>query len=224
MRVVSGESEMAIAQPARVCESKQSETRLRGQDWGDTLRLLRAFLGSPRRVATIAPSSADLADAIASKVEVRESTHVLELGVGTGALTEALISKGLSSSQYTGVEVESSLVAALRTKYPSMAFVRESAENLGTVVRDRRIVPSHIVASLPWTCMTARVRQTVLSRSAEALHRRGSFITYSYVHGVLLFGSAHQAERDFRERFRRVGKSKVIWRNLPPAAVWTLRQ
>ena len=193
------------------------------QSWADALLLLRAFVSAPKRIAAIAPSSPELAAAMASRVTVRESTHVLEIGVGTGALTDGLISNGLAPVQYTGVEVESSLVAALRAKYPTLVFVRESAENLQAIVRDRRIVPSHVVASLPWTCISAPIRRALLARIAEALAPDGWLITYSYLPSALLLGAAGRVERDFREMFTSVHRSSVVWRNLPPATVWSLR-
>lgn len=187
----------------------------------DSALLIRMFCTAPRTVASVAPSSRSLADAVTSTMRIDKTTHVVELGVGTGAITQALVSKGLSPRQYTGVELETDLVATLRTKYPKLSFTSDSAQNLPYIVEQRGVIPSHVVASLPWSTMNAHEREVCLLKISECLRPDGHLMTYSYLSALFLFSTAHRTAMDLRKNFGRVYRSKIIWRNLPPAMVWT---
>ncbi len=61
----------------------------------DTLRFLRALIARPKHVGAVAPSSRALARAIARQIEPACSGPILELGPGTGVITQALLERGI---------------------------------------------------------------------------------------------------------------------------------
>ena len=56
----------------------------------ENLQFLQAFLKNPLKVGAVAPSSPDLAAEMLHGIEPDENNIVLELGVGTGAITKYL--------------------------------------------------------------------------------------------------------------------------------------
>ena len=54
----------------------------------DNIQFLQAFLKNPLKVGAVAPSSSDLAWQMLDGITPDENNVVLELGVGTGAITK----------------------------------------------------------------------------------------------------------------------------------------
>ena len=63
--------------------------------WSDTGLFLQEWLANPQRMGSVVPSSPQLAAAMARWLPADPESFVLELGPGTGAVTEALIKRGL---------------------------------------------------------------------------------------------------------------------------------
>src|ERR1043165_570196 len=70
------------------------------------LNFIRGLLARPKNVGAIAPSSPALAKAIAAQVDPTRRGPVLELGPGTGIVTEALIERGVAEERIIAIEYE----------------------------------------------------------------------------------------------------------------------
>src|SRR4029077_6339256 len=83
-----------------------------------------------------------------------------------------------------------------------------------------------IVSSLAMGLMSDRERHALLGEISACLKKRGSFTQYQYLHGLQLRDrqlSKFDMLRLLRLYFRSVQR-KIIWRNLPPAFVFTGRR
>ncbi|MDA8016216.1 MAG: methyltransferase domain-containing protein [Thermoanaerobaculia bacterium] len=189
----------------------------------EKLLWLRALVTAPRTIASIAPSSQALADAVVSRLDLGDSPHVLELGPGTGALTRALLRRGLNPGRYVGIEVRAELVEGLRTAFPDLSFVHGSALGLSELLRAADVEPTRVVASLPWSILSRVDRKACLEAAAQAIGPAGQLVTYSYVSGGI-FLPARRLDREFPRVFDDVETHGVVWRNLPPAMVWSCRR
>src|SRR5438105_13745454 len=89
----------------------------------ENLQFLQAFLKNPLKVGAIAPSSPELAAEMLQGVEPDEDNIVLELGVGTGAITKHLREIIPNDRSYLGVELDDALVGTLNVKYPDLNIV-----------------------------------------------------------------------------------------------------
>lgn len=65
----------------------------------DTVHFLRAWLGAPLRTGAQLPSSRRLARAMAIAVDPALAGKIVELGPGTGAVTRALIERGVDPAR-----------------------------------------------------------------------------------------------------------------------------
>jgi len=180
----------------------------------------RAFLLDPVMTGALAPSSHRLAVAVVAPLRVRPETFVVEIGCGTGALTEAVFALGLQDKQYLGIELSPVMVSALTARFPSASFLRGSAEHLVRALRERgRSGASHVVCSLPWTLLTSEERNKILRAISAVLEPGGQLLSFSYVPGCIL-PAWRQFAGNVCEAFSNVSLGKLVWRNLPPAFTW----
>jgi len=71
----------------------------------DNLRFLRALIARPKSIGAIAPSSPALAEAIARQIDPALGP-VLEVGPGTGVITEAILARGVAPDCLTLLEYD----------------------------------------------------------------------------------------------------------------------
>lgn len=162
-----------------------------------------------RITGAIAPSSKSLSSALASMA--RGADQILELGAGTGAVTQELF-KLFPSRSIRAVELQSRLATELKRKYPALNIVEgTAAAALDTYRRDG---VTAVVSSLPFRSLPTTVRiQTVQSICQYLNESPGSrFIQFTY-------GLRQPFEVPSGFRWMRV---KWIVGNLPPACIWLL--
>lgn len=180
----------------------------------------RAVMVDPRSMGAVAPSSRRLARAVVDQLWVEPQSFVVEVGCGTGALTEAVLSRGLRDSQYLGIEVSSVMIHALRTRFPSLAFLHASAEHIvDALVSHGQANVSHVVSSLPWTLLPFDQQKRILSAIAAVLRPGGQLLSYNYMPGYLL-PAWSKFTGNVNESFSTMATGKLVWRNLPPAFTW----
>lgn len=180
----------------------------------------RAILKDPVATGALAPSSRSLARAVVAPIRFGPETFVVEVGCGTGAITEAVFSLGLCESQYLGIELNPLMIAALQSRFPSAAFLQGSAEHVVSALNDRgRSGASYVVSSLPWTLLAAENRCAILRAIAQTLGPEGQLLSYSYLSGCFL-PAWSDVTRSVREAFSSVSLKQLVWRNLPPAFTW----
>jgi phosphatidylethanolamine/phosphatidyl-N-methylethanolamine N-methyltransferase len=172
---------------------------------------LRGLLSNPRGVSAPTPSSPALADAIAAEIDPARPGLVLELGPGTGACTAALVRHGIAPRRILAIEQDAGFAASLRRGFPG-ADVRQ-----GDALRFETYLPpdaeiAGIVCGVPLLTFPVPLRQDLLARALAAQPPGGNFVQLSY---------SWRPPVPLDEGFR-VTK-KIVWRNFPPAHVWTYR-
>lgn len=178
------------------------------------LDFLKALLARPKNVGAIAPSSPALARAIAREVDPARPGPVLELGPGTGVVTEALVERGIAPERITAIEYDPEFAALVTARCPRVRVVRGDAFDLTkTLGVDDTASFAGIVSGLPLLNFPMEQRQLLLDQIFARLAPGAPFVQFSYgMHPpVTLPGVA-------------VTRAAVIWLNLPPARVWTYRR
>src|SRR6185312_7041355 len=96
----------------------------------DEVRFLRTWIEKPLHVGAVMPSSKNLARTMAQFVDPNASGPIVELGPGTGAITNALIERGVDPAQLVLVEYNPGFCALLRDRYPQAKVVQGDAYRL----------------------------------------------------------------------------------------------
>src|SRR6476469_2392651 len=102
----------------------------------ENLQFFQAFLKNPLKVGAIAPSSPELAAEMLQGIVPDDHNIVLELGVGTGAITKFLREAIPSRESYLGLELDQDLVRTLNVRYPDMNIVCGNAAEAYSIHAD----------------------------------------------------------------------------------------
>lgn len=185
----------------------------------DVRLLLRMWLRNPRHVAALAPSSQGLGRLMAKHVPPHGERFVVELGAGTGAVTQALLAAGVSRDHLAIVERDATLVEVLKQRFPGVRIIHGDAMHLRRLLRSHGVTAvACVVSSLPLLTLPPLTRLAVLRESFKVLADDGVLVQYTY---GFLSPLASKRRRQLGIFGRCVGR---VWRNVPPATVWTYRR
>jgi len=179
---------------------------------------LREWLADPQGTGSVAPSSPQLASAMARWLPANPNSYVLELGPGTGAVTEALIRRGLRQDRLVAIERNPTLAGLLRRRYPRAHIITGDAWDLDQLLReeDESIASvGAVISSLPLVNFPLADAERLAEKIRSVLEPHGTWVQYSY--------HIHKRRTRGTSRFRLLA-SKIVWLNLPPARVNVYRK
>jgi phosphatidylethanolamine/phosphatidyl-N-methylethanolamine N-methyltransferase len=185
--------------------------------FGDDARFLRSWIDSPGRTGAVAPSSPFLARRMASYVDPQIEGPVVEIGPGTGPVTEALIARGVDEERLILVEFSPEFCELLRRRFPRATIVEGDAYALSaTLTGHLGEKASAVVSSLPLFNKPPAERSALVADAFDNVLKAGApFIqfTYAVISPVPRKGSGLKAQ-----------VSDWVLRNIPPARVWVYRR
>src|ERR1700753_4430051 len=84
----------------------------------DEVRFLRSWIEKPLHMGAVMPSGRLLARTMAQYVDINSNDPVIELGPGTGAITSALLHRGVDQKRLVLVVSNSGFCGALGDRSP----------------------------------------------------------------------------------------------------------
>jgi phosphatidylethanolamine/phosphatidyl-N-methylethanolamine N-methyltransferase len=180
----------------------------------DSGLFLREWIANPLRTGAVAPSSPKLAAAMARWLPENPDSHVLELGPGTGAVTEALIEHGLREDRLVAIERNPKLATLLRHRFPRALIISGDAWEMVDLLRERHEPIERVgavISSLPLLNFPAEKCEQLAESIGSILEPKGRWVQYSY----RIIGKRYPRGAS---RFQLLA-SKIVWMNLPPARV-----
>jgi phosphatidylethanolamine/phosphatidyl-N-methylethanolamine N-methyltransferase len=182
----------------------------------DEVRFLRSWIEKPLHMGAVMPSGRVLARTMAQYVNIKSSGPVVELGPGTGAITNALIEHGVDQKRLVLVEYDPGFCALLRDRYPHAKVVQGDAYKLRDSLWDVLNVPaSAVVSGLPLVTKPMLTRLKLIRDAFLALAPGAPFVQFTYSVAPPIPKSLPGVSTEASER---------IWMNLPPARVWVYRK
>ena len=182
----------------------------------DEVRFLRSWIEKPLHMGAVMPSGRLLARIMAQYVDTRSEGPVVELGPGTGAITSALIERGVDQSRLVLVEYNPGFCALLRDRYPHAKVVQGDAYALRDSLRKVLTAPaSAVVSGLPLVTKPMLTRLKLIRDAFAALAPGAPFVQFTYSVAPPIPKSLPGVSTEASER---------IWMNLPPARVWVYRK
>ncbi len=181
----------------------------------DEMQFIRTWIEKPLSTGAVMPSSKALARTMARYVDAEASGPVVELGAGTGPVTEAMVERGVDPARLILVEFNPDFCRLLRTRYPRATVVQGDAYRLRRLLETYVKAPaSAMVSGLPLVTKPVRARIRLISDAMALLAPGAPFVqfTYAMVTPIPKQLSGIKAEA-----------SELIWRNVPPARVWVYR-
>lgn len=179
----------------------------------DTTLFLQEWLANPQRTGAVAPSSPRLAAAMARWLPADPESYVLELGPGTGAVTEALLERGLREDRLVAIEKNSKLADLLHDRFPRARIITGDARHLDELLsgcREPIASVGAVISSLPLLNFPPAEAEALAEKIRAILEQGGKWVQFSYHLGT--------RRPHGTSRFLRLA-SNIIWLNLPPARV-----
>ncbi len=182
----------------------------------DEMRFIRSWFEKPLTMGAISPSGKLLARTMASYVDPSIPGPVIELGPGTGPVTEALVEQGVDPSRLVLVEFNPDFCRLLRTRYPDATVIRGDAYSLRRMLGSMLEQPAAaIVSGLPLVTKPLKTRVRLIREAFRLMQPNAPFVQFTYavmppIPKALVGVSTEASER--------------IWMNVPPARVWVYRK
>ncbi len=165
----------------------------------------------------IAFSSGTLVKRMLKTVNFSAAEIIIELGAGSGCITELLAKKINPSTTLIVFEVNEMFCKMLKQKFtsPNIHIINDSAENLemhlyritGSIKAD------FVISSLPFSIIDEATRNNIINTIKHVLNPHSVYIQYGY---------NKKKYNEILNRFQTVKTSYVLG-NLPPAYIFNCR-
>jgi len=181
---------------------------------------LDRFIRNINKTGAVSCCSEDVANALTREANLAASKTVVELGSGTGAITKKLVEVLPKDTLFLALELNDKFVEETKKACPGVLVYHDSAENVKVYLNKHgKETCDCIISTLPWTLFDNDLQDRILNAIYDVLPEGGEFLTVAYTFAALL-----PAGKRFRglidKRFKKVSRTKPIWKNLPPVYVY----
>lgn len=185
---------------------------------------LKRFLANPGIVGALLPSSPALCREITSHINIESAEAVVELGPGTGVITDEILARLNPQAKFVAIELDNKMYDNLHQNRPDLNIVNDSAVNLPEIMEQAKIKHLNtIISGLPWAAFPEKLQLGILNAVVDSLCDGGYFTTFAYLQGLLL-PAGQRFKKLLKKSFREVNISRVIWKNVPPAIVYRCKK
>jgi phosphatidylethanolamine/phosphatidyl-N-methylethanolamine N-methyltransferase len=182
----------------------------------DAVHFFRAWMAAPLRTGAQLPSGRELAKAMAAAVDPDAPGVVVELGSGTGAITAALVERGITPDRLILIEADPQFCALLKERYPRARVLSGDAYAAPRMLRELGVGPiAAVVSGLPLLTQKPVKRQRLLLGLLRLGMPGSAFVQFTYF---------YRSPIPIGTRFIESDASPIVWWNLWPARVFTYRR
>ncbi|WP_029077213.1 class I SAM-dependent methyltransferase [Kaistia adipata] len=182
----------------------------------DEVRFFRNWIEKPLSMGAVSPSGKALTKLMASFVDPDDNLPVIELGPGTGVVTQALIERGVAPERIVSIEYSSDFCRLLEQRFAGVKIVEGDAYALERTLAGCVSGPvSAVISSLPLLTQPPARRSALIQAAFARLAPGQPFIQFSYglaspvTPDPSLFSTTHTG---------------WVMKNVPPARVWVYRR
>ena len=182
----------------------------------DEMRFIRSWIEKPLSIGSVTPSSKALARAMAAYVNPNSKGPVIELGPGTGPVTEALVARGIDPARLILLEFDPTFCRLLRKRYPAATVVQGDAYSLKRALGSHLAEPAAaMVSGLPLFTKPLKTRLKLIYEAFALMLPGAPFVQFTYATVPPIPKALDRVRAEASER---------IWMNIPPARIWVYRK
>ena len=182
----------------------------------DEMRFIRSWIEKPLTMGAVTPSGRALARTMARYIDPAIKGPVIELGPGTGPVTEALVAQGIEPSRLVLIEFNPEFCRLLRARYPDATVIRGDAYALRRALGEQLRQPAAaVVSGLPLVTKPLKTRVRLVHDAFKVMQPGAPFVQFTYSVAPPIPKSLTGVTTEASER---------IWMNVPPARVWVYRK
>lgn len=157
-------------------ESRATKTPSDHKHRSDFWMVFKKFMTQGTSIATPAPSGRFLVKEMLRGIDWDSAKVIVELGAGTGPITDILLKKIKPHTRLIIVEIEQDFCERLRRRFPNAEIVQGDAAHLDKLLAERGIQQvDHIVSGLPMPSIPHPVRKEIFASAAKSLGPNGVF-------------------------------------------------
>jgi phosphatidylethanolamine/phosphatidyl-N-methylethanolamine N-methyltransferase len=183
----------------------------------DSACFLKSLVTAPRLTGAVAPSGRALAHAMATAIGSPSHGLVIELGPGTGPVTQSLIETGVAPERLVLIEYDSTFCRMLERRFEGVRVIQGDAYDLPPTLAPFAGQPiAAVVSSLPLLNQSPQRRQNLIGDAFALMGPSGVFVQFTY-------GLLSPIPRRVCANLYSAVRSRPILLNLPPAFVWAYR-
>ncbi|MFZ0639795.1 MAG: methyltransferase domain-containing protein [Candidatus Acidiferrales bacterium] len=176
--------------------------------------------------AAVAPSSSHLAAAMVAPLPLSETLVAVEFGAGTGAMTRALLEELPRRATLIVFEINPRFVEYLRAEFPDprLILINESVERVEPELHKRGYDHADVVvSSLGLGFMSESQRRNIFEGLMPFVRPHTVLTQYQYIHSMQFANGRLRrlSLRPLLNHYFSSVESKIVWRNVPPAYVYT---
>jgi len=168
-----------------VSNNQRIPGRARG---GHALLFARNFFRHPRMLGSIVPSSRFLINQLLEPIDWAQARLIVEYGPGVGSITEEILRRMRPDASLIAIETNPEFVRFLRsyTEDERLHVVEASAERVVEILRQHgHEKADYIISGIPFSTISAPVRERILRKTRSVLEPRGSFLVYQFSTWIL---------------------------------------
>ncbi|KRB58686.1 SAM-dependent methyltransferase [Rhizobium sp. Root708] len=187
-----------------------------GRKFDEEIRFFKGMMQGPKTVGSIVPTSSITARKMASVINTHSGLPVLELGPGTGAITKAILGRGVKPENLVAIEYSTDFYEHLLRLYPGVNFINGDAFNLDKTLADLKGQTfDSVISAVPLLNFPMQARIALLESLLDRLPAGRPVVQISYgpVSPIIARPDRYHIQHfDF------------IVRNIPPAQLWIYRR
>lgn len=143
-------------------------------------KFFKEFLKEKKGVGAIAPSSKFLAKKMTNPIDFDQAKIIVELGPGTGKITNAILKHLRSDARLLAFEINEGFIDGLKEiKDDRLQIINDSAENISQYIEEGEMI-DYVVSSLPLAVIDNEVKDSIINQALTRLNPKGQFIQFQY--------------------------------------------
>ena len=172
------------------------------------------MLRRPGKIGAVSPSSGALARTMTSHLSP-ETGAVVELGGGTGRITDAILARGVAPDRLAVFEINRTFATLLHRQFPAAHVLELDATHVAEAPLED---VGAVISGLPLLSIPTPVQRRIVEGAFRLLRPGGVFVQFTY-------GWRPPVDREIREALGLSWTvSPWVWRNVPPAQVYWFRR
>ncbi|MFO0972563.1 MAG: methyltransferase domain-containing protein [Phycisphaerae bacterium] len=182
----------------------------------DLALFFRKFVEKGRGISSFVPSSRTMACKLLELVDFERPGTIIELGAGTGPVTEQILARIRPHHRFVAVENDPDFVEILRRRFSEHLILQADATRLAEPLARMGVQRArYVISCLPTPALPRRGLVRMIRWLRRTLEPDGLFLQLTIV--PLIY------RRFYQRLFAQVGYN-MVWRNMPPGGVYVCRR
>ena len=176
------------------------------------------FLGEPKTIGSIFPSSKFLADKILSYIDFSEEELVIiEYGPGTGPFTREIVKQLKPTDRLIVIEINNKFAKNLQEKYKdykNISIYEDSVANTSIILEKEKLKKvDYIISGIPFSSIPKEITDDILKCAQNVMQENTLFLTFQY----------SKLKTETFKKYFTILSTKFVMRNIPSAFVFCMK-